>query len=66
MKRAEKDYRIVLLVALCLIAAIMIVDGKARNFDFVGYNDELCVNQNHYFHILKERSKHSQIKQGRA
>lgn len=42
----------------------MIVYGKARNFDFVEYDDELYVTQNHYVHILKERLKHSQIKAG--
>jgi len=48
MNDTKKDYRTVLLVALCLVAAIIIVYGKARNFDFVGYDDELYVTQNHY------------------
>ena len=46
MNGAEKDYRIVLLVAMCLIAAVLIVYGKSRSFDFVGFDDELYVTQN--------------------
>jgi len=48
MNSAKKDYRIVLLVALCLIAAIIIVYGKVKTFDFIGYDDDLYVTQNHY------------------
>ena len=48
MNSAKKDYRIVLLVALCLIAAIIIVYGKVKTFDFVGYDDELYVTKNLY------------------
>ena len=48
MNSAKKDCRIVLLVALCLIAAIIIVYGKVKTFDFVGYDDELYVTKNLY------------------
>jgi protein O-mannosyl-transferase len=48
MNSAEKDYRIVVAVSLCLAAAVILVYGKAKNFDFVGYDDELYVTQNQY------------------
>ena len=51
MSDAKKDYRIVLLVALCLVAAIIVIYGKTRYFDFVGYDDELYVTQN--LHVQK-------------
>ena len=38
----------VLLVIFCLITGIVIVYIKVQNFDFVGYDDELYVTQNHY------------------
>ena len=48
MNDAKKDYRIFILVALCLAAAIILVYGKTGNFDFAGYDDELYVTQNQY------------------
>jgi protein O-mannosyl-transferase len=48
MNETKKDYRTVLLVALCLVAVIIVVYGKTRNFDFVGYDDELYVTHNQY------------------
>lgn len=38
----------VFLVSLCLIIGIVVVYIKVQNFDFVGYDDELYVTQNHY------------------
>jgi len=38
----------VLLVALCLILGIVVVYTKVQKYDFVGYDDELYVTQNHY------------------
>ena len=38
----------VLLVGICLSIGIVVVYIKAQNFDFVGYDDELYVTQNHY------------------
>ncbi|MGA8181914.1 MAG: tetratricopeptide repeat protein, partial [Desulfobacterales bacterium] len=44
----KKDYRMVLFVALCLILVIIVVYMKVQKFDFVGYDDELYVTQNHH------------------
>ena len=38
----------VFLVSLCLIIGIVVVYIKVQNFDFVGYDDELYVTQNHH------------------
>jgi len=38
----------VFLVSLCLNIGIVVVYIKVQNFDFVGYDDELYVTQNHY------------------
>ena len=38
----------VLLVIFCLITGIVLVYIKVQNFDFVGYDDELYVTQNHF------------------
>jgi tetratricopeptide (TPR) repeat protein len=40
--------RMVLFVALCLILGIVVVYMKVQKYDFVGYDDELYVTQNHY------------------
>jgi len=48
MTNAKNDYRTVLFVALCLIIGIVVVYIKVQKFDFVGYDDELYVTQNHY------------------
>jgi protein O-mannosyl-transferase len=48
MTDTKKDYRMVLLVALCLIIGIIVVYLKVQKYDFVGYDDELYVTQNHY------------------
>ena len=48
MNSAKKDYLIILSVALCLIAAIIIVYGKVKTFDFVCFDDELYVTKNLY------------------
>ena len=46
MVNAKTDFRIVILVSLCLIIAILIPHRQAINFDFVGYDDELYVTKN--------------------
>ena len=46
MVNAKTDFRIVILVSLCLIIAILIPYRQAINFDFVGYDDELYVTKN--------------------
>lgn len=38
----------VLFVGICLTVGIVVVYIKVQNFDFVGYDDELYVTQNHY------------------
>jgi len=38
----------VLLAGICLTIGIVVVYIKVQNFDFVGYDDELYVTQNHY------------------
>ena len=48
MTDSQKDYRIVLFVALCLIIGIVAVYIKVQKFDFVGFDDDLYVTQNHY------------------
>ena len=48
MTDAKKDYRHVLLIALCLILGIVVVYIKVQKLGFVGFDDELYVTQNHY------------------
>lgn len=38
----------VLMVILCLIVGIFVVYTKVQNYDFVGFDDELYITQNHY------------------
>ena len=51
MVNAKTDFRIVILVSLCLIIAILIPYRQAINLDFVGYDDELYVTEN--FNVQK-------------
>jgi tetratricopeptide (TPR) repeat protein len=48
MVNAKTGYRSVLLMSLCLIVAILIPYGQVKQFDFIGYDDELYVTQNHH------------------
>ena len=44
----KKEFRIVLLVTLCLIIGILVIYIKVQKFDFSGYDDQLYVTRNHY------------------
>jgi len=46
MVNAKIDFRIVILVSLCLIVAIIIAYVQVINFDFVGYDDQEYVTEN--------------------
>jgi protein O-mannosyl-transferase len=48
VKDHKHNFYKVLLVILCLILSIVMVYMKVQKFDFVGYDDELYVTQNHY------------------
>jgi len=48
IKDNKQTFFKVLFVILCLITAIVVVYIKVQKFDFVGYDDELYVTQNHY------------------
>ena len=51
MVSAKTDFRIILLVSLCLIVVIIVPYWQVINFDFVGYDDELYVTEN--FNVQK-------------
>ena len=51
MDNAKKDFRIVIIVSLCLIASIIIPYLQVIHFDFAGYDDELYVTEN--LHVQK-------------
>ena len=40
MNNAKKDFRIIILVSLCLIIGIMVAYGQVRTYDFVRYDDQ--------------------------
>ncbi|MCK4619391.1 MAG: tetratricopeptide repeat protein, partial [Desulfobacterales bacterium] len=46
MVNAKTDFRVVILVSLCLIVAIIIAYVQVNNFDFVGYDDQEYVTEN--------------------
>ena len=46
MNNAKKDFRLVFLVSLCLIAGIIAVYGQVSTFNFVGYDDQEYVFEN--------------------
>ena len=46
MVNAKTDFRVVILVSLCLIVAIIITYVQVNNFDFVGYDDQEYVTEN--------------------
>ena len=54
MDNAKTDFRIVLIISLCLITAITVSYIQVIHFDFVGYDDELYVTENP--HVQKEIS----------
>ncbi len=41
-----QDYRLNLMICILLIFAIIIAYGQIRNFDFVGFDDEIYVTEN--------------------
>ena len=48
MNHAKSDFYIIFIVSLCLIAVIIGTYIQVRNFDFIGYDDNLYVIENPY------------------
>ena len=48
---SKTDYRLVVLISLCLVTVIIGVYHQTMSFDFVGYDDELYVTEN--LHVQK-------------
>ena len=48
MNHAKSDFYIIFIVSLCLVVVIIGTYMQVRNFDFIGYDDNLYVTENPY------------------